>query len=76
MENLKQQIISELLKHLNDENTDSLEIGTAGRGGCMKIYCNFTDLEGTKAKISHAVMARRYANNLLEIGTEKEKKED
>lgn len=43
------------------ENPDSLEMGTAGKGGCIKIYCNFENIEATKLKIDRAFEARDYA---------------
>ena len=44
---------------------DSLEIGTPAKGGAIKIYTDFSDVEGTKEKIRRAVEARTFANELL-----------
>ncbi len=40
---------------------DSLEIGTPGRGGCVKVYVDFSDPEGFKAKLSIAFELRKLA---------------
>ncbi len=40
---------------------DSLEIGTPGRGGCVKIYGNLSDPEGFKAKLDIAFELRKFA---------------
>ncbi len=40
---------------------DSLEIGTPGRGGCVKVYGNFTDPEGFRAKLEAAFELRKIA---------------
>ena len=44
---------------------DSLEIGTPAKGGAIKIYTDFSDVEGTKEKIRRAVEARTFASELL-----------
>lgn len=53
-----------ITKHINDE-PDSIEIGTAGKGGCIKAYGNFKDLDGFKIKIDNAVIVREYAKQKL-----------
>ncbi len=40
---------------------DSLEIGTPGRGGTVKVYGSFDDPEGFKAKLAVALDLRRFA---------------
>tara|TARA_Y100000310_G_C20688055_1_gene820366 strand:+ start:1311 stop:1493 length:183 start_codon:yes stop_codon:yes gene_type:complete len=45
-------------KQVNDL-PDSMEIGTPSKGGAVKIYCNFSDEEGTKLKIEKAFKARK-----------------
>jgi len=52
-------------RHIND-NPDSLDIGTAGKGGNIKVYGNFNEIEEFKAKISNAILIRKYANELIE----------
>lgn len=48
-------IITELLQ-------DSLEIGTPAKGGAIKIYTDFRNIELTKEKINNAFEMRKYAN--------------
>ncbi len=40
---------------------DSLEIGTPGRGGCVKVYGSFDDPEGFKATLDVAFELRKLA---------------
>jgi hypothetical protein len=47
------------------ENPDSIEIGTPSKGGAIKVYGNFNDLEAFKLKIDAAKAAREYANNIF-----------
>lgn len=55
--------------HLNkNDSPDSLEIGTPAKGGAIKVYGNFNDLDDFKAKIDNAVEARKYAQTKLEYG--------
>ena len=53
-----------ITKHINDE-PDSIEVGTAGKGGCIKAYGNFKDPDGFKIKIDNAVIVREYAKQKL-----------
>ena len=46
---------------------DSLEVGTAGKGGSIKVYGDFNDLDAFKKKIDNAVIARSYANEKLGV---------
>lgn len=52
-------ILSEVLRIEGEK--DSLEIGTPGRGGCVKVYGSFDDPEGFKAKLDVAFELRKYA---------------
>ncbi len=52
-------VLRELLRIEGEK--DSLEIGTPGRGGTVKIYGSFTDPEGFKAKLAVAFDLRRFA---------------
>jgi len=45
---------------------DSIEIGTPGKGGAIKIYGDFADPAGFEARIREAVRLRRLASDLLE----------
>lgn len=51
-----------IVESLINENRDSLEIGSASKGGSVKIYLNFSNLDDAKAKIDKAIEARKYAN--------------
>ncbi|OPY42702.1 MAG: hypothetical protein A4E40_00338 [Methanoregulaceae archaeon PtaU1.Bin059] len=45
---------------------DSIEIGTPGKGGAMKIYGDFADPAGFEARIREAVRLRKMASDLME----------
>jgi hypothetical protein len=51
-------------KYIND-NPDSLDIGTAGKGGNIKVYGNFLNSEEFKAKILKAIEVRKFAQDLI-----------
>ena|SRR3990167_339502 len=51
-------------KNIN-ENPDSLEIGTPGRGGALKIYGNFDEPETFIIKFTNAKKVRDEANKLF-----------
>ncbi len=40
---------------------DSIEIGTPAKGGAIKVYCDFSNVEATQEKIKKAFEARKYA---------------
>lgn len=50
------------------ENPDQIEIGTPGKGGCIKIHGDFNNLDDFKRRIDAAIEARRYANTRIETG--------
>lgn len=50
-----------------NENPDSLEIGTPSKGGALKIYGNFADPEAFKLKVDNARIVKEYANANLTI---------
>ncbi len=52
-------ILQEILRIEGEK--DSLEIGTPGRGGSIKVYGSFDDTEGFRAKLEVAFDLRRYA---------------
>ena len=63
----KTELIQQLLSLLTQkENTDSLEFSTPAKGGGVKVYLDYNDLEGAKKKIDNAIAAREYANSKLE----------
>ena len=45
---------------------DSIEIGTPGKGGSLKIYFNAADVEDAKTRVRNAFLVRDYAQDLLE----------
>lgn len=45
---------------------DSIEIGTPGKGGAIRIYGDFADPAGFEARIREAVRLRKMAGDLLE----------
>jgi len=62
--------------HVDHESTnkspDSLEIGTPGRGGVIKVYGDFSNPEQFKAKLEQALELRDYANSKVYGSTTKE----
>lgn len=49
------------------ENPDSLEIGTASKGGGIKVYGDFLNDVEFKIKIDKAFQLRKYAQEKLEL---------
>jgi hypothetical protein len=47
------------------ENADSIEIGTPGKGGVVKVYGDFNDLEEFRHKLENAKTLRQFANDCL-----------
>ena len=48
-------------KNIN-ENADSLEIGSASKGGKVKVYGTYDDVSAFKKKLDNAKTVRDYAN--------------
>lgn len=62
MDENKKKILEGLIALLGEsDNPDSIEIGTPGKGGTVKIYGNFADPEGFKRKVDAAADVREYA---------------
>lgn len=56
-------------RHIHiSEDPDSIEVGTPGKGGCIKVYGNFHNLEAFQAKIKNAHALKQYAAELLSGG--------
>lgn len=54
------------VKHTHrNENADSLEIGTPGKGGVVKCYGDFSEPEAFKKKLENAKDVRAKAQELL-----------
>ncbi len=55
--------------HIEHESTnkspDSLEIGTPGKGGVIKIYGDFSNPEQFKAKLEQAIQLKEFANSRI-----------
>jgi len=49
-----------------DRNTDSIEIGTPGKGGVLKVYLNTDDPETAMRRIDAGFALRQYAQDLAE----------
>lgn len=65
-EELAKTLAEALLVAVGDSNPDSLEIGTPGKGGAIKVYGNFSRQDEFDAKIRSAVERRKLAAQLLE----------
>lgn len=46
---------------------DSLSIGTSAKGGEIKVYCDFNNLDDVKKKIDNAIIARSYAQSKVGV---------
>ena len=56
------------ISHLHrtiDDCKDSIEIGTPGKGGAVKVYVDFSDPEKAIQKINNAFEVRRMAQQKL-----------
>ena len=53
-------------KIVND-NPDSIELGTPSKGGAIKCYGDFNNLDAFKAKLSNAAKLRTHANEVLGV---------
>ncbi len=49
----------------NNQDLDSIELGSASKGGKVKIYGDFNDLDKFKHKIDNANQALSYAKNVI-----------
>lgn len=59
------EMLEERILKLIREQRDSLEISTPAKGGGIKVYLDYTDIEGSKKKIDNAIELRKYANEKL-----------
>lgn len=50
-----------IINKFENDNCDSVELGTPSKGGAVKIYGNFNDLVAFKKKIDAAREIREYA---------------
>jgi hypothetical protein len=59
----REEIVKQLLDLLANENKDSIEVGSASKGGAIKVYGNYDKPEEFKAKIESALTLREFAFN-------------
>jgi hypothetical protein len=59
--------MEESIQTIRTENADSIEIGTAGKGGAVKIYGDFSKPEDFKAKITNAAEVRKFAQANIQM---------
>lgn len=45
---------------------DSIEVGTPGKGGAVKVYFNSSDVADAKARIMNAMEVRKFAREQVE----------
>jgi len=45
---------------------DSIEVGTPGKGGAIKIYFNAGDVADAKARVLNAMKVRKFAREQIE----------
>ena len=64
MKNTKQIVIEHIHKELG-QFQDSISLGTEAKGGNIKIYCNFQNVEEAKQKIDNALLMRKYAQEKI-----------
>lgn len=56
------------IQHLNKtEDPDSISIGSASKGGAIKVYGDFNKPEEFKKKINNAIEIRAYAQAKIEV---------
>lgn len=59
--------MEENITRVINENSDKLEIGTAGKGGSIRVSGDFNKPEEFKKKIDNAINVRNYANAKISI---------
>lgn len=58
-------MVEETITRVINESMSSIDIGTAGKGGNIKVYYNANNLEEAKRLIDNAIKLREYANEQL-----------
>lgn len=59
--------MTESIQKIINENPDSLDIGTPSKGGNIKIYGDFNNMDAFQKKIENAIEVRKFAQAKLEI---------
>lgn len=54
-----------VVRTVTDQFQDSLEIGSASKGGVIKVYGNFADKEAFQMKIDAALYLRNYTQDKM-----------
>lgn len=57
----------ESIQKVVHDNPDSIEIGTPSKGGAVKVYGDYNNIESFKKKIKNAAEVKKYANAQLTI---------
>jgi hypothetical protein len=55
----------ESIQKVINDNPDSIEIGTPAKGGAIKVYGNFNNLEEFEKKLINAKLIKDKANQLM-----------
>ena len=63
-EKMKQNIFSIIAATKRNKNLTSYEIGTAGKGGVMKIYFDPDDIDGSIERVTKAYVIRQHMQTL------------
>lgn len=58
--------MQEQIQRIINDNPDSIEIGTPGKNGTIKVYGNYSDVDAFKKKIDNAVIVRSHAQEKLQ----------
>lgn len=59
--------MEESTQRIINDNPDSIEIGTPAKGGAIKVYGNYADIDAFKAKIANAKVVRDFAQAQLQL---------
>ena len=59
-------MVTALLANLMYDSPDSIDIGTASKGGGIKVYGNYLRMEEFKKKVDNALVLRDYAKVRVE----------
>ena len=67
MENISatRELINYMIEQIENQNKDSIEVGTPAKGGACKIYLDFSKPDECRAKIDNALELRKYATNKM-----------
>jgi hypothetical protein len=65
MDETEQKVVDMLVGFLTNQRRDSIEIGSASKGGTVKVYFDSKDLTDAKKRIDNAVDTRDYANKKI-----------